>query len=53
MFILRILHYGYNKLIGFMRKYPEESIEIKMILLGIYFLLSDIFIYYMLCNTNF
>lgn len=36
MFILRIIHHGYNKLIGFMREYPDEGIAIKMILLGIY-----------------
>lgn len=53
MFILRIIHHGYNKLIGFMREYPDEGIAIKIILLSIYFLLSSICIYYMLCNINF
>ena len=53
MFILRIIHHDYNKLIGFMREYPDEGIAIKIILLSIYFLLSSICIYYMLCNTNF
>lgn len=52
MLILRIIHNGYNKLTEFMREYPDEGIAIKIILLGIYFLLSSICIYYMLCNTS-
>lgn len=36
MFILRIIHHGYNKLIGFMREYPDEGIAIKIILLSIF-----------------
>ena len=52
MFILRIIHYGYNKLIGLLmedkkdKEYTDRDVTLKMIMFGIILFLSIISTYY-------
>lgn len=52
MFILSILHYGYDKFIGLLmedkkdKKYTDKDVIIKMIVFGIILFLSIISAYY-------
>lgn len=54
MFILRIIHHGYNKLIGFMmegkdknKKYTDKDVIIRMIMYGIILSLCLLSTHYM------
>lgn len=52
MFILRIIHHGYNKLIGLLmenkkdKKYTDKDVIIKMAIYGIILFLSILIMYY-------
>ena len=52
MFILSILHYGYNKFVGLLmenkknKKYTDKDVIIQMIILGVILILTYISIYY-------
>lgn len=52
MFILSILHYGYDKFVGLLmgnkknKKYTDKDVIIKMIMFGIILFLSIISTYY-------
>lgn len=52
MFILSILHYGYNKFVGLLmenkknKKYTDKDVIIQMIILGVILILTYISTYY-------
>ena len=52
MFILNILHYGYDKFVGLLmenkkdKKYTDKDVIIQMIILGVVLILAYISTYY-------